>query len=334
MNGHTPQTTPVAEGGLAGSLGSRIDLRRTLGPVAALLILIVGFAILSDNFLTLNNFVNITRQASVLLVIALAGTFIVLIGSIDLSVGSVATLGAIVGAVLFRDVGSLPVFLVLVVALGAAAGLINGALVAYGKLPSFLVTLGTLFAFDGLALYISGGQPIPVRETGGLESLYAGTLLGIPNSAIFALLIFAGCVWLARSTRFGRYLYAIGGSERAARLSGVPVERYKLIAFTLSGILAAVAGAMLMLRVGSGAPGTGEPFLLTSLAAIVMGGTPLTGGLGGPARTLLGVVIIAVLANGMSVANVDPFLQVFVQGVVVILAVALTLDRTKLLLIK
>jgi ribose transport system permease protein len=146
--------------------------------------------------------------------------------------------------------------------------------------------------------------------------------------------VFALCVLLARKTRFGRYVYAIGGGEKVAALSGVPVRRYKLYAFMLSGLLVSIGGLMLMFRVQSGAAEVGEPFLLLSIAAIVMGGTPLTGGVGGPHRTLLGVLLISVLTNGMSVANVHPFLQIVVQGVVVIIAVALTIDRRKLTLVK
>jgi ribose transport system permease protein len=313
---------------------SPADLRRTAGPIVALLSLIVVFTILNSNFLLPDNLLNITRQAAVLLVIALAGTFPVLLGSIDLSVGSTATVGAITGAIIFRDKDSVVLFLVLVPAFGALAGAINGLLIAYARLPSFLVTLGTQFAFNGAALYASKGQPIPVDNAHGLDELYSGALLGIPNAAILAVALLALSIFIARQTRFGRYVYAIGGSENAARLSGVPIARYKLLVYVLGGTLAAIAGGMLMLRVGSGAPGTGDSFLLTSIAAIVMGGTPLTGGVGGPARTLLGVIIIAVLANGMSVANIDPFMQVIVQGVVVILAVALTIDRGKLSLIK
>jgi ribose transport system permease protein len=330
----TPPTAPDDPRSARRRPWESIDLRRTAGPVIALLSLLVVFSLLNSNFLMTSNLLNITKQAAVLLVIALAGTFAILLGSIDLSVGSVATLGALAGALIFRDSESAVLFLFLIPLIGAAAGLINGLLVAYAKLPSFLVTLGTQFVFVGVGLYITKGEPIPVNDAGGLDTLYNGTFLGIPNAAIFAVALLLTVTALARQTRFGRYIYAIGGSENAARLSGVPIARYKTLVYVLSGTLAIIAGAMLMLRLGSGAPGSGEPFLLTSIAAIVMGGTPLTGGIGGPARTLLGVIIIAVLENGMSVANVDPFMQIIVQGVVVILAVALTIDRGKLALIK
>jgi ribose/xylose/arabinose/galactoside ABC-type transport system permease subunit len=308
--------------------------RSVVGPLLALVAMVVVFTALNENFLTVVNGLNIMRQSAVLLVIALAGTFIILMGSVDLSVGSLTTLVAIVGAIIFRDSGS-AWLLLLIPLMGIAAGAINGVLFAYARLPSFLVTLGTLFAFDGLALYISGGLPIALRAPEGLNEFFIGDYLWrIPNSALWALVVFALCVLLARKTRFGRYVYAIGGGEKVATLSGVPVRRYKLYAFMLSGLLVSIGGLMLMFRVQSGAAEVGEPFLLLSIAAIVMGGTPLTGGVGGPHRTLLGVLLISVLTNGMSVANVHPFLQIVVQGLVVIIAVALTIDRRKLTLVK
>ena len=308
--------------------------RSVVGPLVTLGTMVIVFWQLNANFLTVDNGLNILRQSAVLLVIAVAGTFVILMGSIDLSVGSLATLTTIFGTVMLRDYHS-DWLLLLIPLLGLAAGFVNGVLFAYAALPSFLVTLGTLFAFDGLWLYISGGLPISLRASTGVDTFVNGDYLWrFPNSFLWALVILALATLLARRTRFGRYIYAIGGGEKVARLSGVPVRRYKLYAFMLCSMIASLGGALLMFRVESGGNYVGQPFLLTSIAAIVMGGTPLTGGVGGPQRTLLGVLIISVLTNGMSVANVHPFLQVVVQGVVVILAVAITIDRRKLTLIK
>jgi ribose transport system permease protein/putative xylitol transport system permease protein len=310
------------------------DWFRTLGPIIVLGVMIVIFTILDSRFMSVENWLNVTRQGSVLLVVAMAGTFVILMGSVDLSVASVVTMAAIVGAVVLRDVGS-PWLLLLVPVMGLALGAVNGLLFAWGRLPSFLVTLGTLFAFDGLSLFISRGTPISLRTARVISNFVNGSVVWrIPNLAIFALIVTGIAVFVASRTRFGRYMYAIGDGERVALLSGVPVRRYKLYAFMVSGMLAAVAGLMLMFRVNSGSPSIGQPFLLTSLAAIVMGGTPLTGGVGGPHRTLLGVLIVTVLTNGMAIANIDPYLQIVVQGTVVILAVALTLDRRKLSIVK
>jgi len=321
------------ESGFVAWLTRRDTLTGLVGPLIAMGVLIVVFTSLNSNFLTSTNLLNIVRQSAVLLVLALAGTFIILMGSIDLSVGSVVTLTGISGAMLMRDVGEWAVLLILLIGIGC--GLINGLLFAYARLPSFLVTLGTLFAFDGLALYICDGSPVAVPLGVSLDETFSGDLFGeIPAGALWALGIFVAAVLVAKMTRFGRFIYAIGGGERVAELSGVPVQRYKLLAFMFSGFLASVAGLLLLFRINSGSPEMGEPFLLTSIAAVVMGGTALTGGVGGPQRTLIGVLIIAVLSNGMNVADVDPFLQIVVQGVVVIAAVMLTVDRSKLLMVK
>lgn len=316
------------------STHDRRAMVRAFGPVLVLAALFIGFALLHPQFATLNNGLNLMRQSSVLLVLAIAGTFIILMGSIDLSIGSTATLAAVTGAVLLRDYDS-PVVLLLVPLIGAACGAVNGLLTAYARLPSFLVTLGTLFIFDGFALFVSQGRPIPVSDLGGLHSVFLGSaILNIPNLVFFSLLVLVLAQVTAKWTRFGRFTYAIGGGEQVSALSGVPVRRVKLYAFVMSGVLSATGGLLLMFRVGSGAPGIGEPFLLASIGAIVVGGTPLTGGLGGPHRTLLGVVIMAVLSNGMSVASVHPFLQTIVQGAVVIAAVALTIDTRRMAIVK
>jgi len=308
-------------------------LQRTGGPVIVLAVLIVTFTILSSSFLTADNAVNILRQSSVLMVLALAGTFVILMGSIDLSVGSTVTLAGCIGALLVRDSGEGWVLLVPII--GLLAGLVNGILFAYVGLPSFLVTLGTFFAFNGLALYLIDGTPVPVASDEGIGALFSGNVVGdIPAVAVWALAALLVCMFVAKYTRFGRFMYAIGGGEPVARLSGVPVRRYKLYAFVVAGLLASIGGIMLLFRVGAGTPDMGGPFLLPAIAAVVMGGTALTGGIGGPHRTFLGVLVLAILVNGMQVAEVHPFLQVVVQGVAVIVAVALTMDRTKLSLVK
>lgn len=329
----TKSTTPQSRN--LGPLKLEYDeMLRALGPLLVLGGLVVVFTLIDSRFLTIDNWLNITRQASVLLMVAVAGTFVILMGSVDLSVASTVTMAAIVGAIVLRDF-STPWLLLFIPLVGCAMGALNGVLFAWGKLPSFLVTLGTFFAFDGLSLFISGGTPISLRTARELGQFVNGTFaFGIPNLALFALFMCLGAIFVARRTRFGRYMYAIGDGERVALLAGVPVRRYKLYAFMVAGTLASLAGLMLMFRVNSGSPQIGQPFLLTSLAAIVMGGTPLTGGIGGPHRTLLGVLIVTILSNGMNIANVNPHLQIVVQGAVVVLAVALTLDRRKLLIVK
>ncbi len=328
---HTTEPSAPGRGPLQTPRRLSPALAMRLGPAIALVAMIAIFAALAPEFLTVANFTNILRESAVLLVLATAATFIILMGSIDLSVGSVVTISGLAGAMLLRDQGA--TWLVLLPLVGLGCGLVNGLLFAYARLPSFLVTLGTQFAFNGLALYLCNGTPVSVRPI-GLADLVNGKVGPIPAISIWAIVILLVAVALARWTRFGRFMYVIGGGEQMASLAGVPVRRYKLYAFLLAGVLASLAGAMLMFRIGAGTPDMGETFLLTSIAAVVMGGTPLSGGVGGPGRTFLGVLIIAVLDNGMKVSQVDPFLQIVVQGVVVIAAVALTIDRRKLTLVK
>jgi len=329
----TPAAPHISEAADSRGLSDFIRRNWTLvAPVTALIVLIIAFTIMDPRFLQPENFLNILRQSSVLLVLAMASTAVILMGSIDLSVGSVLTFTAFVGALAGMNTGS-TLWLLLLPLTGMVCGLINGALVAYGRLPSFLVTLGTLFVFDGLSKYIAGGRPVPLAP-GGVVSAFSGDFLGIPVVALWAILILLISVAVARWTRFGRYLFALGGNEKTSRLSGVPVDRYKMYAFMVAGSLAGFAGLLQLARSSSASPDMGANFLLPAIAAVVMGGTPLSGGIGGPLRTVIGVLIIAILGNGMIIASVDPFLQNVVQGFVVIAAVALTMDRQKMTLVK
>ena len=313
----------------------RVGIGEMIGlfaPIIVLLLLMLVFTILNPRFLSPLNLINILRQSSVLMVVALGATFIIIMGSIDLSMSSIVTLCGLVGAMFIRDHGEWAVLLVLLI--GILCGLLNGILFAYAKLPSFLVTLGTLFAFNGLALFFSNGQPVEVNA-GLLSNVFTGDSFGFfPNIVLWAAAILVLSGFVASRTKFGRLMYAIGGGEKVARLSGVPVERYKVYAFLVSGLLAAFGGMLLMFRIAAGTPDMGSSFLLDSIAAVVMGGTALTGGIGGPYRTLVGVLVITILSNGMNIANIHPYLQIFIRGVVVIAAVALTIDRSKIALVK
>ena len=305
---------------------------RSILPFVAIVGLFIVFTAANPRFASVANLFNITRQSSVLIVVALAGTFIILQGSIDLSVGSMVTLAGILSSILILNVGAPAIILVPLV--GLVAGLFNGVLFAYGKLPSFLVTLGTLFVFNGVALYISKGHPQPF-EAPGMQTVVNGSLIGgFPNLGLIALVVYGLCIFVAFRTKFGRYMFSIGGGERVAKLSGVPVNFYKFLSFGVSGFLAALGGLMLASRISAGAPNMGEPYLLDSIAAVVIGGTALSGGVGGPHRTILGALVISILSNGMNILNVYPFTQIIIRGLVVIAAVALTMDRSKIELMK
>lgn len=310
---------------------SRIQLR-VVGPLIIVPVLVAVFTSLNSRFLYPENILNIVSDASVLMILAIAQTFVITMGSIDLSVGSVVTLTGVSAALLIKEFGA--VGLLIVPLIGLVVGGINGALFAYVKLPSFLVTLGTLYAFNGVSLFISNGASTPLAEDAPLAGIFSGELLGIPKIALWAVVVLIAASLIGRRTQFGRFTYVLGGGEAVAKLSGVPVQRHKFKVFVLAGLLASLAGVLLMFRTTGSGPDMGTSFLLPTIAAVVMGGTPLTGGVGGPGRTVLGVLIITILTNGMTLANVHPFLQIVIQGIVVILAVAISMDRTRVGLIK
>jgi ribose transport system permease protein/putative xylitol transport system permease protein len=303
-----------------------------LVPYIALVVLITYFTIKTGEFLTLSNILVMMQQASILMVIALGATLVVVAGSVDLSVGAVATLVGVFAAQLALDGHTTVIWLLVFV--GAACGLINGVLVAYVRLPSFLVTLGTLFIFGGVAAKITGGYTVELKYAGLDESVNNTALWGVPNGVLWAVVAIAVTTFLAYRTVFGRRVYAIGGNEKVAQLAGQPVERTKVWMFMYSGLLAAFGGLMLTARGGGSSPQMGDSFLLTAIAAIVMGGTSLNGGTGGPARTVLGVATIAVLTNGLVLTGVDPYYQNIVLGSVIIGAVIVTINRSELAAVK
>ncbi|MGO2471227.1 MAG: ABC transporter permease [Microbacterium gubbeenense] len=303
-----------------------------LAPIVALLVLIVFFAIATPTFLTAGNFQNLVRQMAVLLVVALGATYVVLIGSIDLSIGSIVTLTGVSTAMLTTALG--PWGAVLGFVVGLLCGLVNGMIHVYLKVPSFIVTLGTMFVFAGLALIVTGGRPQALRSP-ELAALFGGTVFGVvPTIALWALLALVIAIIIERVLVFGYRARAVGDNETVAKLSGIGVQRVKMLAFVASGVFAAFAGLLLMVRTNSASGSMGEPFLMEALAAILLGGTSLMGGVGGPSRTVLGVLVISVLSNGMNLASVDPFLQQTIKGAVLIAAVALTLNRRELSSVK
>ena len=313
--------------------GRLVDVARATTPYAALAAMVVYFSIASPYFLTVGNLQDIARQGAVLLVVALGATFVILMGSIDLSVASIVTLSGIATALLAQEHINEVVVLLLVVCIGATAGLINGVLFAYVRLPSFLVTLGTSYAYNGAALLPIAGVPV-VLNAPHIAGVVNSDVGGVPTIALIAVGCLVTGIVVAKFTPFGRAIYAIGGAERVAALAGMPVARYKALAFVLSGACAAIAGLLLSARLDSGSPGMGDPFLLSSIAAVVISGTPLTGGIGGPQRTVLGVLILGVVLDGMTLLSIDPFTQNIVEGVVVIAAVAAAIQRRREGLVK
>jgi ribose transport system permease protein len=299
----------------------------------ALGLMVLALSVLSDRFLTPDNGWNILRQISVNLCLSIGMTLVILGGGIDLSVGAILGLAGAVSAGLLKNGLALPgTSLVLEftvsgailagVVVGGAAGGFNGLAVTRFKLPPFVATLGMLSIARGLTMLWTGGFPI----TGlGAQFGYLGTgsLLGMPLPVWVMLALTAVFVVVTQRTRFGRHLYAVGGNERAARLTGLNVARIKLAIYTLAGALAGVAGLIVTARLDSAQPNAGLGYELDSIAAVVIGGTSLSGGRGSVAGTVLGCLIIGVLNNGLFLLNVSPFWQQVIKGGVILLAVAL-----------
>jgi len=291
-------------------------------PLVALLLCLV-FGLMDPRFASLSNAQNILRQSSILLVVALAQTFVILSGGLDLSIGSVIGVANVLGAMVAVAHGFLPGVLTML-AVGAACGAVNGGLVALFRVSPLIVTLGMLSLARGAALIITDGMTV-----GGLPRTFVAlgweTLGPIPVIAILAAAGFLfGWVLLGRTVA-GRYWYHIGGNEEAARLSGVPVRHYKLLAFLMSGALAGLAAVLHTARSASGHPLAGVGLELSSIAASVLGGISLRGGEGRPVGVLFGVLIFAILGNGLTLLGFSSYLQLMIMGAIFIAAVWLDL---------
>lgn len=297
------------------------------GPVLALVALVIIFAVLNQRFLSLGNLQSILDQAAILLVLATGTTFVILLGGIDLSLeGVMATASLVTVLVALNDRNSNDLgWLALVagVAAGALMGALSGVLTTVVRIPSFMVTLGMGAIGTGIATVLFAGQPPRLLDP-ALRELGLERWFGISRLVLLALLVFAIAWFVQRFTRTGRYAYVIGGDEQIARLSGISIRKYKILAFTISGLTAGLAGAMAATRLGVGDVLIGQGQLFTAITAVVVGGTLLAGGKGGVVHTLIGVLLICVLSNGLILIGVPSTVQQSVQGVVVIIAVAAT----------
>ncbi|WP_416964268.1 substrate-binding domain-containing protein [Streptomyces sp. Agncl-13] len=319
----TLKSTP----GASGASG----IRRLLldnGALTALIVLVIAMSALSGDFLTTDNLLNVGVQAAVTAILAFGVTFVIVSAGIDLSVGSVAALSATVLAWSATQHG-VPVFLavILAIATGIAAGLVNGFLIAYGKLPPFIATLAMLSVARGLSLVISQGSPIAFPDSVSHLGDTLGGWLPVPVLVMIAMGLIAAFI-LGR-TYIGRSMYAIGGNEEAARLSGLRVSKQKLAIYALSGVFAAAAGIVLASRLSSAQPQAADGYELDAIAAVVIGGASLAGGTGKASGTLIGALILAVLRNGLNLLSVSAFWQQVVIGVVIALAVLLDTVRRK-----
>lgn len=293
-------------------------------PLAGLIVLMAVVAVLSPSFLTIDNLLNILRQTSINAVIAVGMTYVILSGGIDLSVGSVLALcGAVCAWLVASD---LPVWLAIPVSLllGAGLGAVNGVVVGTGGVQPFVATLVSMTMLRGATLVFTDGRPITTGTGAGADAFWTvggGYLLGVPVPVAVAALVFAVCGLVLTRTRFGRYTYAVGGNEVVARLSGIRVNLEKTAIYALSGLLAALAGVILTARLESAQPTAGAGYELDAIAAVVVGGTSLSGGKGTLFGTLVGALIIGVLNNALNLMDVSSYYQMIAKGTVILLAV-------------
>lgn len=316
------------------------------GIYVAFLVIIIVLSILSPAFFSVSNLLNVLKQSSVIGIVAIGTTFVIITGGIDLSSGSLVALCGVLAALFAGPQGfgsgemgflrfeegmeqsllqadrALPLIVPMLVAVGAGAlvGLFNGTVIARGKVPPFIVTLGTMTMARGIALIAADGGTVPY-VTEKFKNLGGSTVLGIPSLVYFFVGVFAVFAFILYKTKFGRHVYAIGGNEHAAHVSGLNVRRTKVLVYVIAGLLSGLAGILLASRIAVGSPVSGEGYELDAIAAVVIGGTSLSGGIGKITGTLVGVLIIAVMSNGLDMLNVSSYYQQIVKGGIIILAV-------------
>lgn len=312
----------------AGKVSFLNNMTQKLGPLLGLICLIIIVSVLNPSFLEPLNILNLLRQVAINALIAFGMTFVILTGGIDLSVGAILALSSALTAGMIVS-GLDPILAILVGSiLGAVMGMVNGLLITKGKMAPFIATLATMTAFRGLTLVYTKGNPITGLGDNQLFQLFGrGYFLGIPVPAVTMIITFAILYIVLHKTPFGRKTYAIGGNEKASLISGIKVPRVKILIYSLSGLLAALAGAILTSRLNSAQPTAGTSYELDAIAAVVLGGTSLSGGKGRIFGTLIGALIIGTLNNGLNLLGVSSFYQMVVKGIVIIIAVLL--DRKK-----
>ena len=302
-------------------------------PPALLVALVIIIELAAPGFLSGETLSLLLANTAVIFILATGVTFVILLGGIDLSIQAVASLASVVLAQLLPSYGLMA--FPIAISSGLLFGLLSGIVHVRLKVPSFVATLATAGIVTGMALWISDGRAITIEEGGRANTMWInGTLYGMPMVVLLAAIVWLTSFLGLRYTRFGRQSLAVGAGEPAAWAAGVNVDRTKIIAFAISGMLAAIAGVILAARLSSGSPSLANQLLLPAIAAVIVGGTAITGGLGGVARTAVGALIISLVRIGMTFVGVNIFAENIVFGSVLIIAVAITIDRSKIAVIK
>ena len=312
------------------SIKKQFKENQNLGTIVALVILIVFVSVLNPAFLQVNNLLNLMRQLIINGFIALGMTFVILTGGIDLSVGSTLALTSAIFAGLLQ--GGMPTILAILISLGLGLvlGLLNGILITKGKLAPFIVTLATMTIFRGLTLVYMDGRPIAgPKDDFAFQFLGKGQFFGIPFQVILFIIAYLILWILLTKTSYGRKIYAVGGNEKASFISGIKIDKVKILVYVISALMAVLSGLVLTSRLNSAQPTAGSAYEMDAIAAVVLGGTSMTGGSGSLTGTLIGILILGVLNNGLNLLGVSSFYQQIVKGVVILIAVLIDRKRNK-----
>lgn len=332
MNPIAPATAATTNPSAGSSLKPRLlrpATRQKLLAFASLVVLMVFFGIASPQFLQTDNLVSILQSTAVNGVLAIACTFVIITAGIDLSVGTLMTFCAVMAGVVLTYMG-MPLALGIAAAIlfGALAGFTSGVLIAKLKIPPFIATLGMMMLLKGLSLVISGTKPIYFNDTPNFTAISQDSLIGyfvpslpIPNAVLILFLVAVAASILLNKTILGRYTFALGSNEEAVRLSGVNTDFWKVVVYTVSGGICGIAGLLIASRLNSAQPALGQGYELDAIAAVVIGGTSLSGGTGTIVGTIIGAFIMSVLTNGLRILSVAQEWQTVITGVIIILAV-------------
>ncbi|MBO1511838.1 ABC transporter permease [Metabacillus bambusae] len=306
---------------------SILNFLNKMGIIVVVILLCLLFSILSSDFLTWNNIVNVARQTSISAILAAGMTFVILTGGIDLSIGAIVALSGVC-AVYFSGFMPAPLGILCGILIGGAAGYVNGFLTSVTRLPAIIVTLGSMTYLRGIAYVVTGGYPLMV-ESSFFKSIGTGYVGPIPIPVIIMIVVFVIAHLVLKYTVFGRNIYMVGGNEEAARLTGIKVTSSLTWVYTISGICAGIAGVILAARLFSGQPNAGMGYELDAIAAVVLGGTSLVGGVGFIIGSLFGALFMGILSNGLTLLNVPYYWQLIIKGLVIVLAIYIDRVRRK-----
>lgn len=293
---------------------------RELLLVGVVVLLCIVWTVMNSQFMSLNNITNILRQASYTAIAAVGMTMVIVIGEIDLSAGSLVCASGLIGASVCKGTGSVVLAVLAAVAVGLLVGLVNGVLCAYGQLPGFIATLASMTILRGLAYIYTSGNSV-VWSNDNFTKIGTGYIGIIPIPVILmAAVILFGYI-LTSKMKFGRYIYAVGGNSDASRYSGISVEKVKIIVYMVMGVLTSIAGLIITARLGSGQPSAGKDFEMDCITAAVVGGTSMSGGRGKVFGTIVGVLLLTVLTNGMTLVGINTYWQQVLKGVIIVVSV-------------